>query len=68
MVCMFVVLGDVDVCARMHVCTRLRLYLCVFVIFSLYKCSIQGRPKKRDNGLGPGWTDDECVHFMTTKA
>lgn len=69
MVCMFALLGDVDVCTSMHVCGRLCLYLCVFVIFfSLYKFSIQGRPEKRDNGLGPGWTDDECVHFMTTKA
>lgn len=65
---MFAVLGDVDVCTTMHVCASLCLYLCVFVIFPLYKFSIQGRPEKRDNGLGPGWTDDECVHFMTTKA
>ncbi len=65
---MFAVLEDVDVCASMDVCVRLCLYLCVSVIFSLYKFSIQGHPEKRHNGLGPGWTDDECVHFMTTKA
>lgn len=70
MVCMFAVLGDVDVCTSMRVCAAsVFVFVCVcYFFFSLYKFSIQGRPEKRDNGLGPGWTDDECVHFMTTKA
>ena len=65
-------------CTRTHVCARLAIvFVCVFVIF-IYLfffsplCFINFPFKvvrrRRDNGLSPGWTDDECVHFVTTKA
>lgn len=56
------VLGEADVCTGVHASTTL------FVFVLLYKFSIQGRLAKRDNALGPEWTDDKCVYFMTTKA
>lgn len=67
--------GGGSVCVRVfaRVCVCI-LYVCaracvfVIIILWLYKFSTQGRRRMRDNGVGPGWTDDECVHFMTTKA
>lgn len=56
-------------CALVSMSARVSVCICACCLFFLlYKFSIQGRLEKRDNGLGPGWTDDECVHFMTTKA
>lgn len=66
-------LGDVDVWPSMHKRTWTHLHLCAFVFFCWFflrfvNLSAQGRPKKGDNGAGPWWMDDECVHLMTTKA
>lgn len=67
MMCVCVVLGEADVCAGVHEGTTLFVFVC-FLFFIFYKISFQGRLAKRDNALGPEWTDDKCVHFMTTKA
>lgn len=61
-------LGDVDVWPSMPKCTWRHLHLCAFVFFALYKFFRSRSSEEEDNGAGPRWTDDECVHLMTTKA
>lgn len=73
---MLAVLRGTPMCAQERTFALvLRFYLCVFVIFIYFfpplrfiNFPFKVVRRRRDNGLGPGWTDDECVHFVTTKA